>query len=104
MYQQINLYQPVFRRQRKVFSAATLLQVLLIAAIVLLGMYLHARWTTGRLQTTVDNLSGQYQQLEAQLGSLENPQVQAAETCWTRSGACSKGLTSGAHCSTHWHA
>ncbi|MDX1696894.1 MAG: PilN domain-containing protein [Thiohalobacterales bacterium] len=75
MYQQINLYQPVFRRQRKVFSAATLLQVMLIAAIVLLGMYLHARWTLGHLQTTVDNLAGQYRQLEAQLGDLENPQA-----------------------------
>ncbi|MBT8121927.1 MAG: hypothetical protein KJO10_05300 [Gammaproteobacteria bacterium] len=71
MYQQINLYQPVFRRQRKVFSAATLLQITGVAAVVLLGFYAHARWTLNSLDTTESSLSTQYQQLESQLGILE---------------------------------
>ena len=71
MYQQINLYQPVFRRQRKVFSAATLLQITGIAAVLLLGFYGHARWTLSSLDSTASTLSTQYQQLEAQLGVLE---------------------------------
>ena len=71
MYQQINLYQPVFRRQRKVFSAVTLLQIIGVVAMLLLGFYLHARWTLHSLDTTVASLSTQYQQLENQLGYLE---------------------------------
>ncbi len=71
MYQQINLYQPVFRRQRKVFSAVTLLQISGVVAVLLLGFYLHARWTLHSLDTTVASLSTQYQQLENQLGYLE---------------------------------
>jgi Tfp pilus assembly protein PilN len=72
MYQQINLYQPVFRRQRKVFSAATLLQIIVIAAVLLLGFFVHAQWTMNGLDSTVASLSTQYQQLEARLGILEN--------------------------------
>lgn len=71
MYQQINLYQPVFRRQRKVFSAVTLLQISGVVAMLLLGFYLHARWTLHSLDTTVASLSTQYQLLETQLGYLE---------------------------------
>lgn len=71
MYQQINLYQPVFRRQRKVFSAATMLQIAGVAAVLLLGFYGHARWTLGSLDSTAGALSTQYQQLEEQLGVLE---------------------------------
>jgi hypothetical protein len=71
MYQQINLYQPVFRRQRKVFSAATLLQINGIAAALLLGFYVHAKWTVSSLDSTVASMSMQYQRLEVQLGTLE---------------------------------
>lgn len=72
MYQQINLYQPVFRRQRKVFSAATLLQIIGIAAVLLLGFYSHAQWTLHGLDSTVTSLSAQYQHLDARLGILES--------------------------------
>lgn len=72
MYQQINLYQPVFRRQRKVFSAVTLLQIIVVAAVLLSGFYVHARWTLGGLDSTAISMSSQYHQLEARLGILEN--------------------------------
>jgi hypothetical protein len=71
MYQQINLYQPVFRRQPRVFSALTLLQILGLASVVLFGFYLQASWTLNSLGSTVDSLSAQYRQLEARLGTLE---------------------------------
>ena len=79
MYQQINLYQPVFRRQRKALSAATLLQVLLIAAAMLLGVFLHTQWTVNSLRSTADALASQYRHLETQLGNLENPHQSAAD-------------------------
>ena len=39
MYQQINLYQPIFRKQRQIFSATTLAQVLGVVAAALLLLY-----------------------------------------------------------------
>ncbi len=38
MRQQINLYQPVFRRERKVFSAVAMIQVLALVFVALLGV------------------------------------------------------------------
>lgn len=72
MYQQINLYQPVFRQQRKIFSATTMLQVIGLAAITLLAFYAQATWTLHGLQATESTLSEHYSKLEVRLGVLEN--------------------------------
>jgi len=71
MYQQINLYQPVFRQQQKIFSAVTLLQILAAVIMLLLGIYGHARWQLAGLERTASVLELQYQQLEVRLGTLE---------------------------------
>ncbi len=71
MYQQINLYQPLFRRQQKILSAVTLLQVLAAVVALLLGIYGHARWQLAELERTQSALQLQYQQLEARLDMLE---------------------------------
>ena len=42
--QQINLYQPRFRKQEKVFSAESMLVVLVAAMVVLVGIYGYAKW------------------------------------------------------------
>ena len=39
MKQQINLYQPMFRKQEKVFSALTMLQITGFFIVVLSGIY-----------------------------------------------------------------
>lgn len=71
MYQQINLYQPVFRQQHKIFSARTLLLALVTVAVLLLGIYAHARWALATLDHTATSIEQQYQQLDTQLGNLE---------------------------------
>lgn len=71
MYQQINLYQPVFRRQHKVFSARTLLQIFAVMTVLLLALYGHARWTLAGLQHTSAAMGKQYEQLATRLGVLE---------------------------------
>ncbi len=78
MYQQINMYQPVFRRQRKIFSAATLLMILVMATVLLLSVYLHARWTLHGLQRTSADLTLNYRQLDARLVVLEADDASAA--------------------------
>jgi cell division protein FtsL len=71
MYQQINLYQPVFRQQRKIFSARTLLLILVVVTVLLLALYVHARWTLAALNHTATSIEEQYRQMETQLGNLE---------------------------------
>jgi len=71
MHQQINLYQPVFRRQQKVFSAATLLQIGAAVLVLLLTLLGHAHWALADMQHTADALDEQVTGLNRQLGALE---------------------------------
>lgn len=77
MYQQINLYQPVFRQQSKVFSALTLLQIFVVVTILLLGLYGHARWTLAGMNKTSASLEMKYLQLDTQLGVIESKRALA---------------------------
>lgn len=43
MRQQINLYQPIFRKQKKVFSAIAMLQITGFFIVVLGGIYLYSK-------------------------------------------------------------
>lgn len=72
MHQQINLYQPVFRRQEKVFSALTLLQIGAAVLVLLLMFTGHARWVLAEMARTADSLEQQLTGLNQQLGKLEN--------------------------------
>jgi Tfp pilus assembly protein PilN len=70
-YQQVNLYQPIFRVAPKIFSTVTLLQILAAVTLLLLGIYVHAQIKLAGLQRTASALGQQYQQLETQLAALE---------------------------------
>ncbi len=67
MIQQINLYQPVMRRERHLLSARTLLEVtgLVFFVFALSGAYLH--WQAGRIEQTLALLQDQETALRAQL-------------------------------------
>ncbi|HSH29981.1 MAG TPA: PilN domain-containing protein [Thiohalobacter sp.] len=71
MYQQINLYQPVFRHEKKVFSALTLLQLLGITVLVLLGIYAGLRWQLARVEHSLAVLETQHVRLNQQIDALE---------------------------------
>jgi hypothetical protein len=51
MHQQINLFQPVFRKQQKVFSASTLAQIAAAVLVLLIAIVGHVSWSraTGTL-------------------------------------------------------
>ncbi len=72
MHQQINLYQPVFRKQEKVFSAATLLQIGAVVLLLLLIILAHARWTLSDMNSTARVLEEQVDAQTRQLGALED--------------------------------
>lgn len=71
MQQQINLFQPVFRREAKVFSARTLAQLLGLALVLSLAGVALLQLQLGRHGATRNLLDVQYRQLETQLQALE---------------------------------
>jgi Tfp pilus assembly protein PilN len=71
MYQQINLYQPIFRKQRQIFSAMTMVQALGLVAVALLGVYGYGLWNVANLELEVGQLEGREQALTTQLGRID---------------------------------
>lgn len=71
MQQQINLFQPVFRRETKVFSARALAQVLGLAVVLSVAAAALLQAQLGRHAATRSLLDSQYRQLDTQLQALE---------------------------------
>ena len=70
MMQQINLYQPVFRRERKVFSAVAMAQVLALVFVALLGIYAWQRVATHTLQRQLETSQQRQNAAQKQLSTL----------------------------------
>ena len=78
MNQQINLYQPIFRKQKKIFSAKTLVQAsaMLIAALLLI--YGYGRWQVFTLNQELAHAKAQVaasQRRVAEMRRLSPPKV-----------------------------
>ena len=71
IYQQINLYQPIFRKQRQVFSAATMGQAAALVAVTLLGLYAFGRLKIAGLEAEVVQLAAREKAVTAQLGRID---------------------------------
>jgi len=71
MYQQINLYQPIFRKQRQVFSATTMSQALGIVIVALLAIYVYGALQVGDLEVEVVQLEGREKALTTQLARID---------------------------------
>ena len=71
MKQQINLYQPIFRQPRKVFSAVALLQVAGLFAIGLLLVYAYGRAKVHALDAQVATLRAQHTAAAKRLATVK---------------------------------
>jgi len=71
IYQQINLYQPIFRRQRLVFSAVTMLQSVAVVTVALMTIYVYGAWQVGGLEAQALELEGREKAYSAQLARLD---------------------------------
>ena len=69
--QQINLYQPILRKQERVFSLKTLLQGNLIILSVLLLIYAFSYYQTHTLRTQFETLQSQRDERSTQLLELQ---------------------------------
>jgi hypothetical protein len=78
MSQQINLYSPLFRRQKKVFSAVAMLQATLLVVLGIAAFYGYVALQTSLLELRVAD-SGQRLRSELErlkvLGAAESPEV-----------------------------
>ncbi|HHJ13383.1 MAG TPA: hypothetical protein ENJ79_03275 [Gammaproteobacteria bacterium] len=83
MQQEINLYQPVFRKQHKVFSAATLAQMLAAVVLLLALLVVHAAWSLRDMRASAaalaQQLAVQHAQLSAHEQRLRTPDTQAID-------------------------
>lgn len=80
MSQQINLYSPLFRRQKKIFSAVAMLQATLLVVLGIAAFYGYVALQTSLLELRVAD-SGQRLRSELErlkvLGAAESPEVRA---------------------------
>lgn len=67
MKQQVNLYQPIFRRQKKVLSGLAMVQVVLLVAAGLGLIYVHAAWRLHTLKGDIVVLDAQRNAARARL-------------------------------------
>ncbi len=70
MYQQINLYQPVFRQEEKIFSSRTLLIIWALVLVLLAGLYLSQRLNLRELESNRVQVETQSDKLQQQLNSM----------------------------------
>ncbi|HEY5567760.1 MAG TPA: hypothetical protein VIM81_11010 [Gammaproteobacteria bacterium] len=71
IYQQVNLYQPIFRRQRQIFSAVTMLQAAAVVTGALLVIYVYGLWQVVGLEVEAVQLEGREKAYSAQLARLD---------------------------------
>jgi len=74
MNQQINLYQPMFRKQVVVFSAVTMLQVGIFFLLVFSSLYAYQNLKLKPFQKQLANLEIDLIQLGKQVTALESSQ------------------------------
>ncbi len=70
MNQQINLYQPIFRKERRLFSAVAIAQLCAVALVSLGGFSVYASQKVGSLHAEVTDLRVQEAARVSQLESL----------------------------------
>jgi hypothetical protein len=68
--QQVNLYQPVFKKQEKVFSAKTLLEAALAVFVAMMLFYAYGRVQVHAIQAEVENLESQRTQRQERLQAV----------------------------------
>lgn len=70
MRQQINLYQPIFRRERKTLSAVTVAATIGVVVVTLTGFSLYTARGVARLETEVAQLTEQQERQQAQMAKV----------------------------------
>ena len=70
MSQQINLFNPAFRKQREWFAATMLVQALAALALIMVGVYGYQYWQTVLLENRIITGAASLAQEQAKLGKV----------------------------------
>ncbi len=70
MSQQVNLYNPIFRKKRKIFSSVTMAQALGLLLVGLLLFYGYARFQVANLQTESERSAKRMEAAQARVARL----------------------------------
>ncbi len=82
MSQQINLYNPLLLKQKKIFSAKTMAQALGLIALGLVAVYGYARFQVASLQTETERAATRLEAVQARLTRVSQqfgPRQKSAE-------------------------
>lgn len=71
MMQQINFYQPIFRKEKKVFSAQAMVEVSLIVLVLLFAVYGISMWNTSRIEAGIASMETTIKKHQANLEKLQ---------------------------------
>ncbi len=71
MSQQVNLYQPIFRKEKKIFSARTLAQACAILLLALGGIYAYGRWQVHQLAVQLERSRTQAQAMQNRVSEIQ---------------------------------
>ena len=80
MMQQINLYQPMFRKQKKVFSAVAMAQVFMFFVVVFAAIYFFSLQQIKPFEQQVGKLDKDIAQLTTHISKFEQQQVKKAKS------------------------
>ena len=80
MNQQINLYQPMFRKQKVLFSAMTMLQVGVFFLILFASLYAYQSMQLKPYQKQLASLSTELIQLQGQVAVIESRQANKSKS------------------------
>ena len=80
MKQQINLYQPMFRKQEKVFSAVTMLQIIVFFTVILIGIYAYSFSQLQPFHAELDKTLKQFDKLSKQIEIIAQALPRRAES------------------------
>lgn len=70
--QQINLYQPIFRKEKIVFSALAMLQVAVVLLVILSAIYTYNLWQLQPFENQIKSVTSERQRLTSQIEKLKS--------------------------------
>ena len=72
LVQQVNLYQPIFRKEHVAFSVNMLLLIILVASLGMTGIYGYAWWQNQQIQKLLATVEARNAHMVQQAGSMDD--------------------------------
>ena len=89
LVQQVNLYQPIFRKEHVAFSVNMLLLIILVASLGMTGIYGYAWWQNQQIQKLLATVEARNAHMVQQAGSMDDQLAKpGSEQNWNTNSNC----------------